>query len=1032
MNEYIVKSNQDNLKQELLDTYSEYKMKKGMDGDSKINKKFFAGVKNRILKKKDCNPSISQIDKEKAIEDLQKINLIIPSTKINNNKSNRVDKPMIASSESSKLNINLTIKQIELNFPKDHNEANTKIFKFNFNTEIKYIYNEEAECQYKGLKLIRKEYKVRNSDISLLLFNIDFDIIIFKENRFQYNLLLENMMTNSRIMITNNSYIILEKEKVVNTTNILIEPINLVIGFRQLIFFMGFYEKINLLRTELSKNYLSNENEKILIQKTKFIKKLAKINIKLQNQTKYNTTTFNNFNDINLKIEKLTVRLIDNTEFYDVPLAKLNIYRIDMKAFLNSDPVDYKNMGLYIIEMISGKKTKNYNIYNLYQHCDCSFKFDVFLYNQILSDWDLLVEPWKAEIKVFQVAKMTRLKLDIKSNDMFNINITINMMKVMNEILKKIGQNESKWINRKISKNAVKDEFSNDVIEFYNLLGIPITLWFNLDSENKIVIDNDQKISFTQNELDKINAKFSSKDASLNKNKFSLFIGKQGGKDNLIENIDFSVNNYQNYKVKINEKQLEIFLKIRNSGLIKNVYIESNIYFRNNTIYKMNLRTIKKSTKFNPILADELEDSNKYSTNEIIEPGDLKKIPIAWLESPHLSFLSIQNEDFTKNEKLLFTDFNFIFRMGMEFQKYSISDNENEKNKILSHMKTFNKIISFRNSNNEQIDIVADILVLGSTLNDKITPSNYCIALNPPLLLFNSLPFRAEFKSQNHDTTKIDPTQDSFIYNSNIYEKQNLVKLGLYYLNKTYIETKEFSFFDKDSHYQKEKNIKTLRLYSSQDQNQYKTISIKYEDFDFKLFYNSTFVKCAKLPYLSQKIVLYVDFLILNKLDTMLYIKSSDQKAIENQLNQTIIEKKLNIYFIDQEINQVNLKLGESDWSQNLDVSIKGIEAHLTFENVKVDSEKESNISVVFTSTNSFPFSTLIILEPNYLLINKLPFDIFYRQGYTTENLFSPKDIISFNSSKPVHFTKSKNGGNELKLIQFSLLDNEEIYSEGI
>ena len=73
-------------------------------------------------------------------------------------------------------------------------------------------------------------------------------------------------------------------------------------------------------------------------------------------------------------------------------------------------------------------------------------------------------------------------------------------------------------------------------------------------------IDNDQKISFTQNELDKINAKFSSKDASLNKNKFSLFIGKQGGKDNLIENIDFSVNNYQNYKVKINEKQLEIFL----------------------------------------------------------------------------------------------------------------------------------------------------------------------------------------------------------------------------------------------------------------------------------------------------------------------------------------------------------------------------------------------------------------------------------------------------------------------------------------
>jgi hypothetical protein len=121
----------------------------------------------------------------------------------------------------------------------------------------------------------KKSTFIKYMIVSLLLFHIDIDIIIFKDNLFAHNLLSENLMSNSRIMLTYNSYLILNKEKIVNTIDILIEPINLVIGFRQLRVFRGFYEKIDEFIQEITKSAITNEMQKMYRRKTKYTNKIS-------------------------------------------------------------------------------------------------------------------------------------------------------------------------------------------------------------------------------------------------------------------------------------------------------------------------------------------------------------------------------------------------------------------------------------------------------------------------------------------------------------------------------------------------------------------------------------------------------------------------------------------------------------------------------------------------------------------------------------------------------------------------------------
>ena len=1036
LSEYMVKVSEEGLKKGLIETYNQYKIKRGMIDDSKINKKFFVQVKKKVLKKKNSLVSGIQSFNDDAKSENNNLNVSFPNNismlKKNMNCNNIADLNSDLSKilEKSSININLKIKQIELIFPKEHNESDTKIFKFNFNTEIKYVYDEEAECHFEGFQLIKKDYIKKNSDVSLLLFHIDIDIIIFKDNLFAHNLLSENLMSNSRIMLTYNSYLILNKEKIVNTIDILIEPINLVIGFRQLRVFRGFYEKIDEFRQEITKSAITNEMQKMYRRKTKYTNKISFVNEKMKNLIKYNITRFNNFININVNLEKVILKLIDNTGFYDIPLTKLEFSRIVIHAILNSDPTDSKNMGLFIVEMISGKKSNNYNINNLYKYLNCYVMFNFFLYDQKISDWEPLVEPWTSELNVFQVARITRLKANLKSKEMFNINLNKNMMTVVNQIIKKMNQNELQDHSLIANTDSVKEDNSNIVLEFKNYIGIDITFWFDNEPDKKIFLENENKFSYTQNQLDTINSKRGSEESFFTKNRFSVSIGKLGTKDNIIEGIDYSYNYFCNYKIKILEKSFDIHIKIRNSGLVKNIIFEMNIYFINRTAYKLNLKTIR-NKQFNSIITENYEEQDKQLTNTICEPDSDKRIriPFQWIDSVYASYICIETENNKSSEHQLYTDFNFFPLISKKILSYLNTEDLDQKDKILNELRSYSKVIYITNHLNEKILIIVEILLLRSILSDDPVPSSYCICFNSPLAIYNSLPYRIDFKANNNKIT-FDPRQELLIYYSNPNDKEDLNKLGLRYINNNYFESNEFSLFEKDL--LKENKTKSIKLFKSQNQNDYLIVNIKYEDMDLQSSFNHTFQKLDKMLILSKKIVIYADYLILNKLETQLYIKPSIIDSTE--IIQTIFEKKLSLYFSQNNNKKVCLKLEDSEWSQAFDISIKGIDGELCIKKLNCDSNsvnKEINLTTIITSTHAFPFSNLIIIEPRYLLTNKLPFDVYFRQSNIIKNYFTKRELISVNKTKVINFSRIQNS-NDLKLIQFSLIEFEDVFSQGI
>ena len=550
---------------------------------------------------------------------------------------------IVESDEKSKMTIDFTMKDIEMFMPLEDTKEATDLMRFNFNLVTKIsMKNEYHTVHTKELyTLIKNDYSVKDMKLSTMVYNIDFDVIKFKGGDFRGNRIGNKILSNFRINTNIDSFLIVEESKNVMAIDVKLEPMSMVVGFREIKSIQKFINSMLQFLTDMNKPYddprktidkamleieeekkeeeeeekekeenfndeimedeeNNNDDEGVVVvgdemvidtskkdkkpkKKLTFKERQQKLKIKMEKKI-YNISNFNFQMDILFQMDKISMKFLDNTTMYNTPLLNIESNKISFKYISNSTPRDQDNMANAIVESITHNKISldEYNVLNLYQYIDMSFNVEINFFNDKVNDWEPIMEPWMGNMKLSQVDRYTKMRIEFNSDELLNYNLSVYSVKVFNSVMKKLYQNEEEWDQESRKQSRVSDRSisGGDLsVEFINCTGVDVMYKFDADSEerkeyllediHKIIqrrkednnlintniissnneigeFGNSKKRKFTRNELEKINRQLTDETSLLLlKDKISFKIGNY----HTVNNHDFSYSHISSYLI---------------------------------------------------------------------------------------------------------------------------------------------------------------------------------------------------------------------------------------------------------------------------------------------------------------------------------------------------------------------------------------------------------------------------------------------------------------------------------------------------
>ena len=313
---------------------------------------------------------------------------------------------------------------------------------------------------------------------------------------------------------------------------------------------------------EKIENYKIKELEKQKLMEKKIRIKEEKEKEKESSKIINNTDGINNMKDIKVIFDKISIKFLDDSDNYLIPLLNIEASQTLYRLLFNSDTDSVENISNLLLESISRKEVplEYYDINGLSYYMELIFNISIDYYNDHLSIWEPIIEQYNGVLKYDQVTPFSRTRMNFYSDDFFNMNVSITSMNVLNRFLKKYKENEEKWesenenkMNRNINYEAA--------VEFLNLTGIDIDFWFDAEKtiykeENinfyKFKLDGDKskKKEINKLYLNNLYRQLSETQIKIKKDKFTFQI--KGYMP--VYNNDFSKNYSTSYRIKKEDK----------------------------------------------------------------------------------------------------------------------------------------------------------------------------------------------------------------------------------------------------------------------------------------------------------------------------------------------------------------------------------------------------------------------------------------------------------------------------------------------
>ena len=505
-------------------------------GKKKIfNKNFYNNLKKDLKAGEEENNIIdtSSTPKKKVFREDEIIEIEAEKQiKINEEKES---KNLITTPTKTSMKIKIEIRETSLSFPLDDTKDKTKVLHFKFNSACTINMDSEYDLITDGnKKLIRTNYKSNNMKLSAKCFEIEFIIYNFRNGVYSIDNICDRLVENFRLLTNIDSFLLLPyREKSVMAINVNFETMTFNIGFRQTKAIMKFLPKLSEFLVDMNKEYIdpikeieiekekkeednfnrimsgegifsdSNddsqmESELKMIEqyKIKMMLKRRKKKIKEEKEQEKiekeqekptsNIDDFNNMIDVKVNLDKIAIRFLDDSGRYLIPLLNIEANQIIVKYIQNSNPDSVENISNLILESICKKEVplSDYDINGLGMYVEMIFNIAINFYNDRINEWEPILERYSGVLKVDQIASFSRMRIDYLSEDIFNINISISSMSVLNRVLKKFSQDEEEWDkqNLELGDDIGKNTDKNIAIQFINLTGIDIDCW--LDAED--------------------------------------------------------------------------------------------------------------------------------------------------------------------------------------------------------------------------------------------------------------------------------------------------------------------------------------------------------------------------------------------------------------------------------------------------------------------------------------------------------------------------------------------------------------------
>ena len=584
----------------------------------------------------------------------------------------------------SKMRIILNMNNTMFKLPLDHQDLNKPLLSMYFDMTFSMdAYNVfDNIITFPSRRLLAQIYETKTSYMHISLSQFEFDMVYFKPTTktFSKNLASERFLSNFRLSCNIESYISPDTEQSVMNISVILEPLILAFGMRQVRKLMDFLPEATAFVPKLQEKYFPHVKpeqivngvvqippkkkykvkqiiRKILVrnQLNKVLKQTMKKTQVKTEEMFINTNKFNNLMGIECRIDKICLSLFDNVESSKMIMLQVNLSKFLVNMKMNSRLRDKENMTLALYEILTADSLprNDYNLNKLAMYIDLIFSMDANYYNIMINDFEPLLERFNMGVTILQVAPFCKMKGYVTTNDIINFNLSTDSVIALNKFLLTFMQDQKMWEksgkrvntllepmkNTIIETNDIQKEMEQEtVLKFLNLTGVDLIFYFDDNPNYKIPLKNKDKCTFNRKELYKARGHDRHRNP-YQKTTFSLLIGDCKP----IENVNFQRNNYRQFKARLQNSTGKRYLvyfgiKVESVGITNVVTFCPSISFYNDTRYDNIFLLIN-----NPTIAD----------NTIIIPKEQRGyVPLTWLmsDSPQstVSIKLSQNGQYTQ------------------------------------------------------------------------------------------------------------------------------------------------------------------------------------------------------------------------------------------------------------------------------------------------------------------------------------------------------------------------------------------------
>ena len=217
-------------------------------------------------------------------------------------------------------------------------------------------------------------------------------------------------------------------------------------------------------------------------------------------KTPMNIDSFTSYTETSIEIPSIDFNLCDKYKESNVNFVTFSLSNASFFSSSNSDSSDGTNFANALIEMISGSRFP-VDIYakdSLYKYMLLKTSFRVDYHNLIIDERESLIEPIDVTISVVQVIKRMRQRIDITTNKMLDVNLSVNAMRMVN-LVKEIYQ------RKKIKSKEINNDDDSVEIVIKNNTGNNVTFFFDANEKKKYDIAVDGEVNVTKKEIESLN-----------------------------------------------------------------------------------------------------------------------------------------------------------------------------------------------------------------------------------------------------------------------------------------------------------------------------------------------------------------------------------------------------------------------------------------------------------------------------------------------------------------------------------------------